>query len=323
MAVAYSTYPSVSDALKVALSGEQPVVGRVAFATLAKACILAIYRFLLTAEVRAIVIPLAVLIAITGPIGLYDRFVVAERFAIVGGAMLFLALIGPMLGGFAVAFCLRLRINVSYATLLTTLLLAALLMLCAHLVASGAPRAELSPAMLRDGVVLAILLLTVSYVLTLMMRPSLGRWLIDSGVPVARVSRPATAPAPVASPAAEAAPAPLLPVVPLLEQVPQEKRGALLHIQAQNQYVLVRTSAGESLLRMRFHEALEEAQPEPGLVVHRSHWVAQNAVDGLERDGRRKLLRLSDGSTVPISRERLPDVLAEIDVAESDDVPSA
>jgi DNA-binding LytR/AlgR family response regulator len=39
-----------------------------------------------------------------------------------------------------------------------------------------------------------------------------------------------------------------------------------------------------------------------GRRVHRSWWVAADAVEGVERDGQRLLLRLSDNRCVPVGR---------------------
>lgn len=103
------------------------------------------------------------------------------------------------------------------------------------------------------------------------------------------------------SPAAEqAADAPATPI--LLERLPQAKRGRLIRLCAQDHYVEVTTERGRSLVLMRFSDAMAEAAPEPGIQVHRSHWVALHAISGRCRQDTRNGFRMSDGSFVPIGR---------------------
>lgn len=47
-----------------------------------------------------------------------------------------------------------------------------------------------------------------------------------------------------------------------------------------------------------------------GLRVHRSWWVAADAVEGSDREGQRTLLRLTDGRRVPVGRSFRADLKA-------------
>jgi DNA-binding LytR/AlgR family response regulator len=47
-----------------------------------------------------------------------------------------------------------------------------------------------------------------------------------------------------------------------------------------------------------------------GRRVHRSWWVAADAVEAVEREGQRTLLRLNDGRHVPVGRSFRPDLKA-------------
>ena len=97
---------------------------------------------------------------------------------------------------------------------------------------------------------------------------------------------------------------PEAPVVPkLLARLPHAKRGRLMRLAAQDHYVDVVTTNGRTLVPMRFGQAIAESAPEPGMQVHRSHWVALHAVSGRCRKNDRSGLRLSDGSFVPIGRK--------------------
>ncbi|MEP3279964.1 MAG: LytTR family DNA-binding domain-containing protein [Stappiaceae bacterium] len=89
---------------------------------------------------------------------------------------------------------------------------------------------------------------------------------------------------------------------PLLSRLPTAKRGRLIQLAAQDHYVEVVTTKGNTLLPMRFRDAVAETISEPGLQVHRSHWVAIDAVANRDRMNDRPALKLSNGSTVPIGR---------------------
>ena len=93
----------------------------------------------------------------------------------------------------------------------------------------------------------------------------------------------------------------------LLDRLSARSRAELLHLRMQDHYVEVHTAAGSELLLLRFRDALREVEGVNGLQVHRSHWVARNAVAGVERlGGGRIALRLVNGSRVPVSRSFAP-----------------
>ncbi len=99
-------------------------------------------------------------------------------------------------------------------------------------------------------------------------------------------------------PAASAAPA----QAPLLRRLGPENRGALLHLAMQDHYVEVATARGRELVLMRFADALAELGGTPGLRIHRSHWVADAAVEALARDNGRLTVVLKSGARIPVSR---------------------
>ena len=94
-------------------------------------------------------------------------------------------------------------------------------------------------------------------------------------------------------------PEPELP--PLVQRLDPAIRGTLVSITGRDHYVDVRTVAGQGSLLMRFSDAIREAAPQDGAQVHRSHWVAWDAVSGVERDAGRLYLRLGE-ARVPVSR---------------------
>lgn len=91
----------------------------------------------------------------------------------------------------------------------------------------------------------------------------------------------------------------------LLDRLPRHMRGALLHIAVSDHYVDVTTDKGTALVLMRLSDAIRETGPTQGLQVHRSHWVALDAVRrGLRQKGK-PVLELRDGKLVPVSRTYL------------------
>lgn len=93
---------------------------------------------------------------------------------------------------------------------------------------------------------------------------------------------------------------------PFLERLPARLGRRLLHIETEDHYLRVHTDWGHDLVLFRFADALAEIDETLGLQVHRSHWVARQAVERVERDGHRTTLRLTSGACIPVSRTFLP-----------------
>lgn len=98
------------------------------------------------------------------------------------------------------------------------------------------------------------------------------------------------------------APLPTLEPVPLLLRLKPENRGKLQHLEVEDHYTLVRTTRGRELILLRFTDALRETGSTRGMQVHRSHWVADDFVTGLNRTNGKLTLRLADGTEIPVSR---------------------
>ena len=92
-------------------------------------------------------------------------------------------------------------------------------------------------------------------------------------------------------------------VSPLLQRLPKHLQGqALVAVRAEDHYVSIITSHGSALVHMKFSDALLMLANHPGLKVHRSWWVATDAVASLQRRGGRLNLLLTSGQRVPVSR---------------------
>jgi hypothetical protein len=106
------------------------------------------------------------------------------------------------------------------------------------------------------------------------------------------------------------------PVRPrLANRLPPKLGDEIVALQMEDHYVRVHTRLGNSLLLMRMRDSVTELDRLEGAQVHRSWWVAREAVASVEREGRRTALTLTNGLRVPVSRERrdvLPGWLLEL-----------
>jgi LytTr DNA-binding domain len=86
--------------------------------------------------------------------------------------------------------------------------------------------------------------------------------------------------------------------------------GLVLCLQTEDNYVRVHRTRGSSLELMPLHEAIRRYVNADGLQVHRGWWVSSAAVAGVERDGRKWRLRLTNGLRAPVARNRVAEVRA-------------
>ena len=119
----------------------------------------------------------------------------------------------------------------------------------------------------------------------------LGLWLLLEQVRrSSRRSEPAASPAP-----------PMRPVEPA---------EPVLCLQMEDHYVRVHRASGSRLELMPLREAVRRFGTADGLQVHRSWWVAAGAVTQAERDARNWRLRLINGASVPVARNRIAEIRA-------------
>ena len=97
---------------------------------------------------------------------------------------------------------------------------------------------------------------------------------------------------------------------PLLARLPLEKRGRLISLSVSDHYVDVVTTRGRSMVLIRLKDAIGETAPEPGIRIHRSHWVALAAVERVERRDGRLAIVTGAGEVLPVSRSYQADVRA-------------
>jgi hypothetical protein len=88
-----------------------------------------------------------------------------------------------------------------------------------------------------------------------------------------------------------------------LERLPLKLRGAeVWAVEAEDHYLRLHTSKGQDLILMRLSDAIAELEGIEGAQVHRSWWVARDAITDAVRGDGRATLTLQDGAEVPVSR---------------------
>lgn len=96
-----------------------------------------------------------------------------------------------------------------------------------------------------------------------------------------------------------------------LRRIPARLGTELLYIAVEDHYLRVHTRVGSDLVLLRLSDAVGELDPAIGRQVHRSYWVARNAVARIERAEHRTWLVLTSGARIPVSRTHLPVLRAE------------
>lgn len=136
----------------------------------------------------------------------------------------------------------------------------------------------------------------------------------------ALLARVAMAAPPAADAPASAPPAPIehaspdpAPCFPadFLSRLPASCRHGIVALEAEDHYLRVHAGDGSALVLMRLADAAAQFDPRLGLRVHRSWWVALDAVEALET-GPRPSIRLANGKIVPVSRSYLADTRAAL-----------
>jgi DNA-binding LytR/AlgR family response regulator len=228
---------------------------------------------------------LSAVVGLVGPFGTFELMPPVPRLAYWAAIVVGTATIGTLVASFAEAILARYLpplVAAAVAGALAGPPIAALVYLL-NLAVFGAAAAGF------DFLALSIYCAAISAAVTV-----LGAYLGRQSAPAAPVA---------ATEAIEAAPA-------LLQRLPQARQGRLLHLAVADHYVEVTTDRGTTLVLIRLSDAIREAAPVPGLQVHRSHWVALDAVRRGLRQAGKPLLELENGTLVPVSRSCLPAVRA-------------
>jgi DNA-binding LytR/AlgR family response regulator len=88
----------------------------------------------------------------------------------------------------------------------------------------------------------------------------------------------------------------------LLDQLPADLGSAIIALEMEDHYLRVHTMLGSALVLMRLRDGIALLGDLEGMQVHRSWWVAREAVEDVVRDGRNMRLKLPRGLEAPVAR---------------------
>lgn len=93
-----------------------------------------------------------------------------------------------------------------------------------------------------------------------------------------------------------------LPEMAFRARFPPGLTGRLLCLEMEDHYLRIHTDRGSDIILMRMSDAERELADTQGMRVHRSWWVAREAVREPRRDGTRLELLLENGMAVPVGK---------------------
>ncbi len=123
------------------------------------------------------------------------------------------------------------------------------------------------------------------------------------------------APAPEAAPPESTQPESSAPIATprpaLLDRLPPGFGPTIVALEMEDHYLRVHGAYGSELILLRMRDAVPEVAPLIGAQVHRSWWVARDAVREAHREGRGLRLVLTGGVEARVSRAMVPVLEAE------------
>ncbi len=90
--------------------------------------------------------------------------------------------------------------------------------------------------------------------------------------------------------------------------LPADKTGPLIALSAQDHYVNIMTENGEHLVRISMKDAIALVLKDEGIRVHRSHWVAHDAIISLNKNSGRFFVTLRNGAEIPVAKSYVSDL---------------
>lgn len=121
----------------------------------------------------------------------------------------------------------------------------------------------------------------------------------------ARVAVPIAVEAPAEAPEDIGSPPEATPTLPLPPGF-----GPVRALKGEDHYVRVIGEHSEELILMRMRDAIERLGTADGLRVHRSWWIARDAVASIRREGRTATIILTSGHEAAVARDMMPGLRA-------------
>lgn len=89
---------------------------------------------------------------------------------------------------------------------------------------------------------------------------------------------------------------------PFFDSLTPPFSGPLIRAEAQEHYVKLVGAEETRMILYRFSDVLRELPDALGMQVHRSHWIAKDAIENVYRKGNSTRIVTRDGSEIPVSR---------------------
>lgn len=89
--------------------------------------------------------------------------------------------------------------------------------------------------------------------------------------------------------------------------------GSLIRAEAQEHYVKLVSAEETRMVLYRFSDVLRELPETLGMQVHRSHWIAKDAIKDVYKKGGNTRIVTRDGSEIPVSRRYVSHVSGWLD----------
>ncbi len=256
-------------------------------------------REVFTSRISRVGLVLAVAaLTVSGPFGTFERYNLGQRFLYWGAMVLCCYLTGTIAANIFLALLQKVITQrwprVIVAGLLTGVPVAVVVFAIASIASRSIDLRFVLPLWL-DATLVTLVVISAMVLIRDQMQV-----VPASTAPVGVVADSPDMPAPaVATPPAPPS---------ILTRVPLPQRGRLLALLVEDHYVDIVTDKGKTLVLMRLADAMRETGGVPGLQVHRSHWVARDAVVKTHRGEGKVVLELSNGMRLPVSRGYLPAV---------------
>ena len=93
---------------------------------------------------------------------------------------------------------------------------------------------------------------------------------------------------------------------PFINRIPDQLGSDLICFSMEDHYLNVQTDKGSHMMLLRMKDALVELKDYKGIQVHRSWWVALDAVQEVKKQTRKATLIMKNGIKVPVSQKYLP-----------------
>lgn len=90
--------------------------------------------------------------------------------------------------------------------------------------------------------------------------------------------------------------------VSFLQTLEPKLKGDILWVAAQEHYIRIVTTNEARTVLYRFSDLVRDLNNSQGMQIHRSHWVAYDAITGQDKSGQTMKVTLSTGDVIPVSR---------------------